>query len=217
MKTFRNSKKNDMTGEEVRKILADNHINLAWLAEQLGITPQGIQSRLNVKNFKSGYLMEITRVLGKDIFGSVSGADFETNQQPILDIRVCAGDGIGLEGDENKIIEYVSIPAFSGCKGLSVYGESMWPTYKPGDIIFVRQIIDKQDIDFGRPYLVITSEDRLLKNLYQSKLGNDYLRLCAANTELNQVGERLYPDRDIKADKILFLYKVVGSMRREQI
>lgn len=206
-----------MTGEEVRKILADNHINLAWLAEQLGITPQGMQSRLNVKNFKSGYLMEITKVLGKDIFGAAVGMGVETNQQPILDIRVCAGDGIGLDGDENKIIEWVNIPAFRGCKGLQVYGESMYPIYKPGDLIFVRQIIDKQDIDYGRPYLVITSEDRLLKNLYQSKLGNDFLRLCAANTELNQVGERLYPDRDIRGENILFLYKVVGSLRREQI
>ena len=205
-----------MTGDEVREILAANNINLAWLSEQIGISPQGLQSRLNVKNFKSGYLAEITKALGKDIFGNIEVAS-PSAQQPILDIRVCCGNGIGLEGDENKIVEYVHIPAFNGCTGLSVYGESMCPIYKPGDVIFVRRILDKQDIDYGRAYLVITTEDRLIKNLYQSKLGSEYIRLCASNTELNQVGERLYPDRDIRVDTIKFLYKVVGSLRREQI
>lgn len=205
-----------MTGEQVRKILADNHINLAWLSEQIGITPQGLQSRLNVKNFKSGYLLEITNALGKDIFGA-ENSPIATNTQAIIDVRVCAGDGIGLEESENKVLEYVSIPAFRGCTGFAVYGESMYPVYKPGDIIFVRRIYDLMDIDYGRPYLVITKEDRLLKNLYQSKLGNNFLRLCAGNTELNQIGERLYPDRDINLENIHSLYKVVGSLRREQI
>ena len=207
-----------MTGEEVRKILADNDVNLAWLSDQIGISPQGLQSRLNVKNFKSGYLQEITTALGRDIFGSPSPDTTSTpSHQAIIDIRVCAGNGIGLEGDENKVIEYVHIPAFQDCTGLSVYGESMYPDYKPGDIIFVRRILDKTDIDYGRPYLVITTNDRLLKNLYQSKIGSDYIRLCASNTSLNQVGERLYPDRDIKLDNVLYIYKVVGSLRREQI
>lgn len=206
-----------MTGDEVRKILADNNINFAWLAEQLGISPQGLNSRFKTKNFKSGYLLEITEVLGKDLFGANLGINTSTTQQAILDMTVCAGNGLGLEGDENKVIEYVNIPAFNGCTGLSVYGESMYPVYKPGDIIFVRRITDKLDIDYGRPYLIITTEDRLLKNIYQSKLGNDFVRLCAANTELNQVGERLYPDRDIRTENILFLYKVIGSLRREQI
>lgn len=206
-----------MTGDEVRKILADNNINFAWLAEQLGISPQGLNSRFKTKNFKSGYLLEITEVLGKDLFGANLGINTSTTHQAIIDIRVCAGNGIGLEGDENKVIEYVHIPAFQDCTGLSVYGESMYPDYKPGDIIFVRRILDKTDIDYGRPYLVITTNDRLLKNLYQSKMGSDYIRLCASNTSLNQVGERLYPDRDIKLDNVLFIYKVVGSIRREQI
>ena len=204
-----------MTGQQVRDILYSEKINLAQLAEQLGISPQGLNSRLNAKNFKSGYLLEITNALGRDIFGSLS-TDTPL-QQPILDISVCAGNGIGLDGDENKVLEYVLIPAFNGCTGLSVYGESMLPTYKPGDILFVKQVHDFTDIDFGRPYLIITRENRLLKNIYTSSLGKEYLRLCSSNTELNPAGERKYPDRDISLDNVLFMYKVVGSLRREEI
>lgn len=203
----------------MRNILTSNKINLAWLADQLGISPQGLNSRFRTKNFKTGYLMEINTVLGKDLFGSyIYAKDTEnTNQQPILAIQGCAGAGIGLDGDENKIVEYVSIPSFAGCTGISVYGDSMYPDYKSGDIVFVRRIHDIQDIDYGKSYLIITREDRLLKKIYESTFGDEYLRLCSTNMTLNQAGERLYPDRNIPTDNILFLYKVVGSLRREQI
>ena len=39
----------------------------------------------------------------------------------ILDIRVCAGQGIGFDGDENEIIGYVNIPEFAGCYGITFY------------------------------------------------------------------------------------------------
>lgn len=204
-----------MEGNEVRRILQQNNINLTWLAEKLGISPQGLNSRLNAKEFKRSYLIELTQILEQDYFGILS--EHKDTRQKILDIRVCAGNGIGLEGDENKVVEYVSIPALSGTIGLTVYGESMYPIYKPGDVIFVRLITDKTDIDFGRTYLVITRTDRLLKMLYQSDKGDDYIKLSSYNVETKPDGARLYPDRDIHTDNIVWIYKVVGSLSREQI
>ena len=81
----------------------------------------------------------------------------------ILDIRVCAGHGIGFDGNENKVIGYVNIPEFTGCYGITVYGDSMYDMYMSGDTIFVREIKDKRNIDNGQPYMIITKEDRLLK------------------------------------------------------
>ena len=76
----------------------------------------------------------------------------------ILDIRVCAGQGIGFDGDENEIIGYVNIPEFAGCYGITVYGDSMYDMYMSGDTIFVREIKDKHNIDNGQPYVIITKE-----------------------------------------------------------
>lgn len=58
-----------MKGSEVRQILADNKVNLAKLAAELGITPQALSSRLNADVFKRAYLIEMTQVLGRDLFG----------------------------------------------------------------------------------------------------------------------------------------------------
>lgn len=208
-----------MSGKEARYIIKENRINMAWLAEQLGITPQTLNSRLNAQEFRRSSMMEINAVLGKDIFGigDIPTEVMQVGQQPILDIRVSAGYGIGLDGDENKVNEYVSIPGLTGCVGLTVYGESMCPRYRPGDVVFVRPIIDTNDIDYGRPYLIITTCDRLLKCIYQSKHDADCLRLISLNEDTNRQGDRLYPDREIKKETILHLYKVVGSLQREQI
>lgn len=206
-----------VTGKEVRYTLLQNNINLSWLSQQLGISPQTLQSRLNAQEFKRAYMIEITNILGRDIFGLDNEQGSSLMKQPVLDIRVCAGNGIGLEGNENKVAEYVSIPSMQGCIGLTVYGDSMTPQYTAGDVVFVRPIPVVDFIDYGHTYLVITTSDRLLKNLHPSKLGDEYLRLVSINETTNRHGDRLYPDSDIPRTNILYLYKVVGSLRREQI
>jgi hypothetical protein len=203
-----------MTGEEVRDILKKNGIGLVELADKLGITNQALNSRFYAKSFRPEYLQQINEILGKDLFGLSDTAD---KGQKILDIRVCAGQGIGLHGDENKVLEFVNIPSFKGSYGLVVYGESMYDKYKSGDVVFVRPVTSTRDIDFGRCYVVITPSDRLLKAVYQSKLGDEYLKLCSYNAKLNPSGEREYPDRDINKSDILYLYKVIGRLEREEI
>ena len=206
-----------LSGKEVRYLLKQNSVNLSWLAEKMGISAQALQERLKAQEFKAGYLLEISNVLGKDIFGMQDSDGNSLLKQPILDIRVCAGNGIGLEGQENKVEEYVSIPSMQGCIGLTVYGDSMTPKYCAGDVVFVRPIPVIDDIDYGSTYLVITQSDRLLKNIYPSTTSDEYLRLTCINEETNRFGDRLYPDRDIRKDYIIFIYKVVGSLSRTQI
>lgn len=203
-----------MTGNQAKQILQENGINLSELASLLNISPQALSSRLNAQVFKKSSQLEINQVLKRSVFNVSTDEEF---RQPILDIRVCAGNGLGLDGDENKVLEYVTIPALSGCYGLTVYGESMYPHYKSGDVIFVRPVTDKNDIDYGRTYLVITTSDRLLKMLYESDKGPEYIRLSSYNIDTKPDGERLYPDRDILSENILFIYKVVGSLQRDQI
>ena len=207
------------SGKEVRYILKQNSVNLAWLSEKLGIQPQTLQSRLNAAEFKPAYMLEINKLLGKDIFGlgDMPSEVGKAGQQPVLDIRVSAGMGIGLDGEENKVNEYVSIPSMTGCVGITVYGDSMTPRYRNGDIVFVRPIPEMDDIDYGSAYLIITKSDRLLKCIYQCKHDAQKLRLVSINEDENRHGDRIYPDREIPKDTIIYLYKVVGSLSREQI
>lgn len=139
-----------------------------------------------------------------------------SHYQPIYDIRVCAGQGIGFDGNENKIVKWVAIPDFRGCQGMIVYGDSMYDKYKSGDVIFFRQIFNRNHIENGQPYIVITREDRLLKLLYDDG-DPDYITLVSYNVCTNPDGRRTYPDMKVPKEDILFLYKVMGRLERTQI
>ena len=209
-----------MSGKEARYILKQNNVNLSWLSEQLNILPQSLQSRLNASEFKVAYQMEINALLGKRIFDvDMPSTIVEVQGRiPVIDMRVSAGFGVSLlDGNEQRINEYVTMEGLNGCVGVYVYGESMLPEYKAGDIVFVRQVIDADSIDYGRPYIIVTRDDRVLKCIYPSKHDADLLRLTSLNEETNRHGDRLFPDKEVRKDNILFIYKVVGLFRREQI
>lgn len=208
----------ELRGQEARYLLKQNHVNLAWLAEQLGITPQSLQSRLNANVFSTAYQLEINNILEKRIFDIDMAPSVTRGRIPVIDMRVSAGFGVALlDGNEQRINEYVTMDGLNGCVGVYVYGDSMNPEYRAGDIVFVRPITDSSSIDYGRTYIVITREERVLKCVYPSKHDATKLRLTSLNEDTNRQGDRLFPDREIEKDNILFLYKVVGMFRREQI
>lgn len=214
-----------LSGKEARYILLQNHINQSWLSEKLGISPQSLTSRLNAAVFKVGYQMEINKVLGKRIFDvdpDVPEVKNDANRVPIIDLRQIADvyllsiEDIIKSGDIQPN-EYVTMSGLKGCVGIFVYGDSMAPEYRSGDILFIRQESEIDNIAFGRPYLIITKTDRLFKCIYQSKQDDDSLRLVSLNEEVNSHNDRLYPDREIKKENILFMYRVEGLFRREQM
>lgn len=209
-----------ISGKEARYILKQNNVNLAWLAEKIGITPQSVQSRLNAAVFGVPYQLEINNITGKRIFDiDMAPTITETKGRiPVIDMRVSAGFGVELmDGHEDRISEYVTMDGLNGCVGVYVYGESMSPEYRAGDIVFVRRITDQSEIDYGRAYVIITPSERVLKCIYQSKHDADCLRLTSINEETNRHGDRLFPDKEVQKANILFIYKVVGMFRREQL
>lgn len=119
-----------MSGKEARYILKENSVNLAWLAEKIGITPQALNSRLNADIFSRQNMIEINQILKKDIFGIGEKPTevLAVGSIPILDLRLSAGFGNGLFDDDLKPMEYVSIPGLSGCVGLTIQGDSMVST-----------------------------------------------------------------------------------------
>ena len=207
-----------MSGKEARYVLKQNSVNLAWLAEQIGISPQALNSRLNADVFSRQNMIEINQIMKQDIFGIGEKPTevLAAGSIPILDLRLSAGFGNGLFDDDLKPMEYVSIPGLSGCVGLTIQGDSMLPRYRSGDIVFVRPIQDVSIIDWGHPYVIIAREDRFIKLLYPSD-DAECIRLVSANEETRADGSRLYPDNNIPKVDILYIYKVVGTLRREQI
>jgi len=109
---------------------------------------------------------------------------------------------------------YVNFRPFNDCDAyLPVYGDSMYPQYASGEIIAVREVVNKDIIQWGEAYLVIadsyanniTTVKLLFEHNYEGKI-----ILRAANP--NYKGDTIL---DRSAIKRLFLVK--GKITRNQL
>ena len=109
---------------------------------------------------------------------------------------------------------YVNFRPFNDCDAyLPVYGDSMYPKYASGEIIAVREVLNKDIIQWGEAYLVIA--DEYANNITTVKLlfehaSNNKIVLRASNP--NYKGDTIL-DRD--AIKKLFIVK--GKITRNQL
>lgn len=214
-----------MTGKEARYILQQNNVNLSWLSELLGIKPQSLQSRLNAATFSPENQLMINKVTGRRIFDidiDIPDIEADANRIPVLDLRTAAGfEYVTLEDtmtlQNPPVAEYVTMSGLKGCVGLYVYGDSMSPEYRAGDIVFVRKEPELDGIDYGRAYMIVTASERVLKCIYKSNHDADLIRLVSINEDVNRHGDRLFPDREVRKDNIIAIYRVEGVFRRERM
>lgn len=214
-----------MSGKEARYILQQNNINLSWLSELLGIKPQSLQSRLNAATFSPENQLMINKVTGRRIFDidiDIPDIEADANRIPVLDLRTAAGfEYVTLEDtmtlQNPPVAEYVTMSGLKGCVGLYVYGDSMSPEYRAGDIVFVRKEPELDGIDYGRAYMIVTASERVLKCIYKSNHDADLIRLVSINEDVNRHGDRLFPDREVRKDNIIAIYRVEGVFRRERM
>lgn len=214
-----------MSGKEARYILQQNNINLSWLSELLGIKPQSLQSRLNAATFSPENQLMINKVTGRRIFDidiDIPDIEADANRIPVLDLRTAAGfEYVTLEDtmtlQNPPVAEYVTMSGLKGCVGLYVYGDSMSPEYRAGDIVFVRKEPELDGIDYGRAYMIVTASERVLKCIYKSNHDADLIRLVSINEDVNRHGDRLFPDREMRKDNIIAVYRVEGVFRKERM
>ena len=126
-----------------------------------------------------------------------------------VDVDATAG-GLTMFDDNpmNKCIE-MSIPEFGDCTdAVNLYGDSMFPLFKSGQIIILKEWVESF-IDFGNVYLVITkSGSRMVK----------YLRKGSDAAHVTCVSENpAFDPFEILIDDILKLYIVKGSISKNTL
>ena len=117
------------------------------------------------------------------------------------------GGGIELfnDNDTKRFID-ISIPEFKDCTdAVNLYGDSMAPLYKNGQIIILKKWTERF-IDYGNVYLVITKKgNRMVKYLRQ---GSDSAHVLCVSENKD------FDSFEIEKDDILCLYLVKGSISK---
>lgn len=140
---------------------------------------------------------------------------YELQKVPLFNLEATMGlvplvDGNGI--DEEKVIDYISIPSMPSCDG-AIYasGDSMYPLLKSGDMIAYKRIaVERASIFFGEMYIVAVKLDeystmKTIKFVHQSELGDDYVRLVSHNQH--------HTPKDIKLSQIAAIGLVRASIR----
>ncbi|WP_163400548.1 LexA family transcriptional regulator [Flavobacterium fluviatile] len=142
-------------------------------------------------------------------------AIYEIQRVPLFNLEATMGlvplvDGNGI--DEEKVIDYISIPSMPSCDG-AIYasGDSMYPLLKSGDMIAYKRIaVERAQIFFGEMYIVAVKLDeystmKTIKFVHQSELGDEYVRLVSHNQH--------HSPKDVKLSQIAAIGLVRASIR----
>lgn len=128
----------------------------------------------------------------------------EEDRIPYYEIPATMSPLVVYNDSQEIPLYYIDMPALKGCDfALPAWGDSMYPKIKNGQIIAVKQLKDKSQIQWGEIYLVITDEIRAVKYLRKHK--DESLVILASEN-------RSYDDMIIERDKILNLFIVKGQI-----
>lgn len=102
------------------------------------------------------------------------------------------------EQDCEKIISPIRGVDFA----IVVSGDSMAPEYPNGSYVFVKRIIEKRFIEWGRTYVLDTCNGVVIKTLVPSKLGEEYVGCVSINKD------PVYAPFDVLWEDIYAVYRV---------
>ena len=183
--------------------------NQGQLAELIGVNRSTLSSALN-GNDKYGSEKMLRRMLEL-----VDGPAFPGERQrvPFFDMDVTAGIVEAYPDTETPAYSINFAPVNDCTAALPVYGESMEPGIRSGDIVFVRELHNRTTLQWGEIYLVVTDETcdnmRTIKRVYPHPDGQHYI-LRADNPTYR--GDTVIP-----IASVLKIFIVKGHFARKQL
>ena len=169
---------------------------------QQGITELSIKQR----NALSKYIEEAREYFREgEVLGSPEG---EPTGYYYPEVYAKAGfDFLSLSSEVNKIPVYV--PNFgTDVLFINVYGDSMYPKYKSGDIIGIKPV-DYVYLVFGHPYVIVFNNDDI--NIKYVRKGSDDQHVLLVSENVN------YEPREYPLSIIRAFYAVRGSFNKERM
>lgn len=200
--------------DKIEKIFRTFPVNLNWLVAGVGEmyskdipgeTTLSIQKDIQeITNESIGILAE--KVPFDEILNIYSK---KGHTVPYYEVDASAG-AVEMFNEENEVPALqIYIQGFEDCDlALNVWGDSMDPVYKTGEIAICKRVHDVSLILYGEAYLVVTSEFRTIKYLQPSERDSDIV-LVSEN--------EFYKPVTIRRDSILHLFRIKGKINRNAI
>lgn len=142
-----------------------------------------------------------------------------TQSKPQKAVPYYDGDVTGsIVGSFNDIREdpafYVDFKPFNDCVAyFTIYGDSMYPKFASGEIIAVKEIENKNTLQWGEAHLIITDSSennmRTVKTIHPCDRDSSCIILRASNPNFKG-------DTVIRKEAIINMFLVKGKIRKDQ-
>jgi len=208
-----------MTGFDLKKFLKTNDITQEKAAELLNVDRRTVNKWCNMEEedrdignkilILENYLSELNREETSQNYSKITKEDMFS--VPLIPFEAIAGFG----GSDNEAVRYEDcdryvVPEFitNGVEFVvRVSGSSMYPKYSNGDILACKKIYDILFFQWGKVYVIDSSQGVLVKRVFEYEDEN-YILLVSDNKEK-------YPPFKIPKSDIRSLSIVLGVIRME--
>lgn len=195
-----------MTGQELKQMIEASGWRKSDIAQKLGMSKQALQGRFNAEAVSSTLVEQV-----QEIINGIASAPTKRTIRYWVDADATAGELQLYDDTQTANVRYIdiNIPEFGDCTdAVNLYGDSMYPLYKSGQIIILKEWVESF-IDFGNVYLIITRNgNRMVK--YIRKGTHDGCVLCASENPA-------FEPFEIALTDICKLYIVKGSIKKDTL
>lgn len=178
--------------------------NKAQFSKRLGISPQGISTWIKRNTFDSELIFSKCENINASWLLTGEGEMIQKSHKEVNtgvpfyeDLPVSAGKLDVITADESPS-GYINLPGFTAKALFPVVGCSMKPDINPGDVIGIETVDHPERIDPDKVYLIITSDQRMIKHLEPDPYNNEILWGVSPN----------YQKIKIYKSEIKFIYQV---------
>jgi transcriptional regulator with XRE-family HTH domain len=214
-------------------------VTKAEIADKLGVKPQYLTPMLNGKrNVSDRFLAKFCKNynIDYDALFSINDLSYKSNAQfyepenkptgrkliPFYDTTAAAGTlQVSNMDPVTEPAEYIDAGDWfiDADSAMRVHGDSMYPEYKSGNIVVMREVFDKRLIVYGEDYMIQTSEYKVIKRLMRSD-EKGYWLACSINDEIWEMGplkgRLIHEPFPVFIDDVTKICRIIGCVKRTE-
>ena len=210
---------NGSVKERLLHFLKEERVSASEFARRMNLSPTYLASmRKSMPEEKVERLTEVFPQLNRDwlLYGegemyrdlgdkNITPYRLHRHMVPLVPTQAKAGSFDSyVEGVSENECQKIYSPTPDAVLAIRVNGESMEPKIRDGVLLFLEKINEKAFIPWGSPLVLDTQNGTLVKCLYPSDKGEDYLVAKSYNPE--------YPPFTVPTESIIGIYRILCQM-----